>query len=355
MSDDENNKSSRRDFLIAGSSIVIGQSTLTACGIVDKPQVPEATKAQKSLRHSGRSRVTLRSCPSYEDDIVKLLSADFAQWQNKIKAKKVFLKVNMVDYRQGKPLTTDPHLINALITICKQLGAAEIAVGDGPALNRDSDYLLQTSGIGLCCKKQDVPFIDLNIDDIEKVENPMGFTGLDHFLFPKSVTEADFIVSVPKLKTHRWARFTCSMKNLFGVIPGRRYGWPKSLLHQKGVDYSIIDLVASIKPSLAVVDAVVAMEGEGPLSGTAINSGFIALGQDLAAVDSVCARAMGIDPHLVKYMLLAEQVIGNTDLKDIDIKGDTLASITRTFVLPEIFLHPQSASDAQHQSQFGAT
>lgn len=348
-------KSTRRDFLIAGTAIAVGQNALAGCAPNEKPRVRQATEAQKALRKSGKSTVVIRRCQSYDEDIVGLLAKDFEYLKEKVSNRKVFLKVNMVDFREGKPLTTNPHIIAALIKIFSALGAANIAVGDGPALNRDTDYLLEVSGIGQCCKQENVPFVDLNIDDIIKVENPLGFTGLDHFLFPKTVAEADFIVSVPKLKTHRWARFTGSMKNLFGVIPGRRYGWPKSLLHQKGVDFSIVDLVASVKPSFSVVDAVVAMEGEGPLSGNAINSGLIVFGEDLAAVDSICARTMSIDPELVMYMQLAEQVIGNTQLADIEVIGGPLDSVTKAFVLPEFFRLPQNSKDAQRQSQFGAT
>ena len=53
---------------------------------------------------------------------------------------------------------------------------------------------------------------------------------------------------MPKLKTHHWAGLTCSMKNLFGTVPGAVYGWPKNILHAHGIPNSIVDLVATIRP-----------------------------------------------------------------------------------------------------------
>ena len=62
---------------------------------------------------------------------------------------------------------------------------------------------------------------------------------------------------------------TCSLKNLFGVVPGAVYGWPKNILHFQGIENSILDLAATVRPGLTIVDAVVGMEGDGPIMGTA--------------------------------------------------------------------------------------
>ena len=81
--------------------------------------------------------------------------------------------------------------------------------------------------------------------------------------------DADSIVSLPKLKTHHWAGMTCSLKNLFGVVPGAIYGWPKNVLHFRGIDNSILDIAPTDPPQLAIVDAIVGMEGDGPIMGRA--------------------------------------------------------------------------------------
>ena len=123
-----------------------------------------------------------------------------------------------------------------------------------------------------------------------------SFTGLSELAFPVAVLRADVVVSMPKLKTHHWAAMTASMKNLFGVVPCAVYGWPKNLLHFRGIENSILDLSATIRPHLSIVDAIVAMEGDGPIMGRPRQAGFVALGSDPVAVDATCARAIGLDP-----------------------------------------------------------
>ena len=79
---------------------------------------------------------------------------------------------------------------------------------------------------------------------------------------------SDFIVSMPKVKTHHWTGVTLSMKNMFGIVPGSRYGWPKNVLHWAGIHESILDICATVRPHFVIADGIVAMEGDGPLNGT---------------------------------------------------------------------------------------
>jgi uncharacterized protein (DUF362 family) len=127
---------------------------------------------------------------------------------------------------------------------------------------------------------------------------------------------------MPKLKTHHWAGLTCSMKNFFGVVPGAVYGWPKNLLHIKGIHASILDLVATIRPALTIVDGIVGMEGDGPIMGRARPVGFVALGTDLPAVDATCARVIGVDPEKVPYLSAAGHFLGNIDAGRIEQRGE---------------------------------
>ena len=101
---------------------------------------------------------------------------------------------------------------------------------------------------------------------------------------------------MPKMKTHHWAGVTLSMKNLFGVMPGVVYGWPKNVLHHAGIPGSILDINAAVRPHLAIVDGIIAMEGDGPIMGTPRAAGLLVLGTNLPAVDATCTRLMGLDP-----------------------------------------------------------
>ncbi len=152
---------------------------------------------------------------------------------------------------------------------------------------------------------------------------------------PQAVLEADVVVSMPKLKTHHWAGITCSMKNLFGVVPGAVYGWPKNLLHFRGIDESILDLVATVRPHLAIVDGVVGMEGDGPIMGDAKPAGVVLMGRDVVAVDASAARVMGLRPEGVRYLAEAARFLGNLDVARIPMRGEPLERFVTPFdVLP---------------------
>ena len=125
---------------------------------------------------------------------------------------------------------------------------------------------------------------------------------------PRTVLEADFLVSMPKIKTHHWSGVTLSMKNMFGVVPGARYGWPKNILHWKGIQESILDLCATVPVHFVIADGIVAMEGNGPLNGTPRPLGKIVLADDPVAADATCARLMGFEPVRIVHLREGSQI-----------------------------------------------
>jgi uncharacterized protein (DUF362 family) len=148
---------------------------------------------------------------------------------------------------------------------------------------------------------------------------------------------SDFIVSMPKLKTHHWAGMTASMKNFFGAVPGAVYGWPKNILHLRGIPNSIVDLNTTIRPHLAIVDAVTAMEGDGPIMGRPRELGFLAMGRDVVAVDATCARVIGLDPRRIPYLKEAGRFLGHVDESRIDQRGEPVTRYATTFDVVDAF------------------
>src|SRR5947207_14633566 len=131
-------------------------------------------------------------------------------------------------------------------------------------------------------KEQRICYVDLNSDDDRPTRLRSRFTNLQQMYLPETLYNADLLVSMPKLKTHHWAGVTLSMKNMFGVVPGSVYGWPKNALHWAGINGSILDINSSLPvPRFAIVDGIVGMEGNGPLQGQEKKSGVMVLGDDL--------------------------------------------------------------------------
>ena len=128
-----------------------------------------------------------------------------------------------------------------------------------------------------------------------------------------------------------------SMKNLFGFMPGCYYGWPKNVLHQAGIDESIVDISLTLKPQLAIVDGIIGMEGDGPIMGTPLASGVIVMGRELPAVDATCARIMGIDPFRVVSLNLAHQAGCLIEEDRISQRGELIETVKKPFqLLPAI-------------------
>ncbi len=136
---------------------------------------------------------------------------------------------------------------------------------------------------------------------------------------------------MPKMKTHHWAGLTLSLKNCFGCVPGRVYGWPKNALHWAGLEQAILDVAAAVRPDYAIVDGIVGMEGNGPISGTPVASNVLVFGDDPVATDVVGARVMGFDPEKVSYLAEAARFLGQGDMDRIRSEGEDVDDVTTDF------------------------
>jgi uncharacterized protein (DUF362 family) len=123
------------------------------------------------------------------------------------------------------------------------------------------------------------------------------------------------------------------MKNMFGLMPGTYYGWPKNVLHVAGIPKAILDICATVKPHLAIVDGIVGMEGDGPIMGHPRHVGTIVIGRNFPAVDATCSRVMGINPGKVQYLKAADGRIGTIQENNITQRGETIASVRTQFSL----------------------
>ena len=186
---------------------------------------------------------------------------------------------------------------------------------------------------GRCCARRRLEFADLNHDEVSLVPNRLRFTDMEQLALPATLRRADLIVSLPKMKTHHWAGVTLSMKNLFGVMPGVYYGWPKNVLHHAGIPGSILDINAAVRPHLAIVDGIIGMEGDGPIMGTPRAAGVLVMGTNLPAVDATAARLMGIDPWRIAYLAAASGRLGPIAARHIAQRGEPIAAHAQDFRL----------------------
>ena len=290
----------RRDWLIGSAAITGSALTVRLQG----------RKYARDLRPK-HSRIAILHADQYSDKLDELVYDGLRLFKLNVVGKSVLLKPNFVEYIPGKPVNTDAQLIGAAAEAFLRLDAASVTVGEGPGHHRDTDLLLYETGLADQLAHRKVAFVDLNRDELIKTKLHANYSGLGHLWLPRSVLAAGFIVSMPKVKTHHWTGVTLSMKNMFGIVPGSRYGWPKNVLHWAGIHESILDICATVRPRFVIADAIVAMEGDGPLNGSARYLKTVVLGDDPVAADSTLTRFMGIRPESVAHIREAGRFIGN--------------------------------------------
>jgi len=247
------------------------------------------------------------------------------------KGRRVLLKPNMVEPSRGAPhMTTHPAVVNAAIEIFRDWKAS-VEVGEAPGHVRDTEMALIEADLAHVLDTTRVPFADLNYQETVWSPNRGRFSQLDGFYFPRSVEQADLIVSMPKMKTHHWMGVTASLKNMYGVIPGSRYGWPKNVLHYSGIPQTVFDINASLPPTIAIVDGIDCMEGDGPIMGSLKNMGLIVVGTNLVATDATVCRIMGLDPFRIPYLQLAHRRQGRLEEWATAQVGEAWESVVSPF------------------------
>ena len=278
--------------------------------------------------------VHIAKADGYESDLASVVRDQYETFRSKVplKNRRVVLKPNLVEYHADKVINTHPHVIAAMIELCRHEGAKEVVVAEGPGHWRNTDYLVTASGLGDVLRHYRVPFVDLNHDQPVALDNLGRLTRLERIYMAATVAHADVLVSLPKLKTHHWAGVTLSLKNLFGTLPGICYGWPKNDLHRQGIDASIVDIALTRPPDLVLVDGIIGMEGDGPLNGTATPVRVLVMGCDAVAVDATCCRIMCLAPERVGHLQLAQRYkLGQVDERCIHQIGEPIAAVARPF------------------------
>ncbi|MHC4064627.1 MAG: DUF362 domain-containing protein [Planctomycetota bacterium] len=309
----------RRTFLKAGVAATVGG---TAIGVG---------------RHVylARPKVDVQKLGSYQDDLAGALHSSLRRLglTEAFAGKRILLKPNLVETAPVEaPINTNPAVVVAAAEVFRSLDARQVFVAEGAGHRRDTELVLDQSGLGDALDAAELDFVDLNLQQVVARPNGGGQTTLDTLYLPETLMEADVIVSLAKLKTHHWAGATLSMKNLFGVMPGIVYGWPKNRLHRAGIHESVVDIVATVQPHLAIVDGIVGMEGDGPIMGTPLSAGVLVVGTNFPAVDATCCRIMKIDPTRVRYLkLAAKRRMGPLGERAIDQTGATPTEVCQDF------------------------
>jgi len=204
----------------------------------------------------------------------------------------VLLKPNFLTViEKGSPVITHYAMFEAVIRIVKEY-SDNIVFGDSPG-SGDTRKAAEKSGLMEVASRYGVKFVDFNEEVHVKLNNPLMYK---YWNVAKPAYEADVVITLPKLKTHAMMYYTGAVKNQFGCVPGsQKAAWHTKLPDATNFSKMLLDLNSVVKTSFAILDGIIAMEGNGPRNGTPKKMDTIIMGKCLTAVDSTAVRLIGYD------------------------------------------------------------
>ena len=235
---------------------------------------------------------------------------------------RILIKPNYIDASHPSTgVTTDARVVEGIIKFLKEKGLNNIVIGEGSGLS-DTMRAFETAGIDKVASRWKVDLMDLNDDEyvIADVPSPLA---LKIVRIAKTALNST-IISVPKLKLHRMAGVTLSLKNMMGVVS------PKGQIH-RSLSKKIADLVSLVKPRLAVIDGIIGGEGH-ELAKKPVEMNLVIAGLDPVAVDTVGAAVMDFNPKKAEHLTLAaKKGLGICDLDKIRVLGEPIEKVKKRF------------------------
>lgn len=290
------------------------------------------------------SEVAIVRCPDYEQDAVDKavqaaldLIGGLGQWVSP--GDRVLLKPNILSSKPPEAgVTTHPAVIKAVVRAVKEAGGIPL-VGDSSggmiAGQSPTRVSLVTTGIQAAAEEAGAQVINFDLAGVHESANPGG--RIPVYYIAKPILDADVVISLPKLKTHSATLFTGAVKNMYGTIPGFR----KAEYHRlapKPTDFAevLVDIFARSRTRLAIMDGIVAMEGNGPAAGPTRKLGLLLAGSDCVALDAVASAIIGFRPSdIATTRVAAGRGLGEAELSKITVRGVPLEEARVTdFELP---------------------
>jgi uncharacterized protein (DUF362 family)/NAD-dependent dihydropyrimidine dehydrogenase PreA subunit len=249
---------------------------------------------------------------------------------------RILLKPNLLSAKSpDRAVTTHPEIITAvgeMVLDCR----GKVIIGDSPAgMAKNIRHFWEKTGIAAAASRLNAELVCFEDEGIRSFKAPDGYVSIADIAL-----EADAVINLPKLKTHMLTRMTGAVKNMFGVVPGFR----KSYLHSLAPEplpfcRFVIAVYRQVIPALNIMDAVIAMEGNGPSSGKPTRIGAILVSQDALALDQVAARLIGENVRdLPMFQAAAEAGLWNPDENSLILLGDDL-----TELIPQDFKPPDAS------------
>ncbi|MBN1107114.1 MAG: DUF362 domain-containing protein [Bacteroidales bacterium] len=238
------------------------------------------------------NRVAARICTEYiPEQVYEQIRQIYRSCEGPdVKGKKVLLKPNiLIDADPAKCISTHPVVVEAMAGFLISEGA-RVLIGDSPALHRNS-FRGEKSGIADVCRRLGAEWVDFN-------KNPLDISlRRSRIKMARIIKDVDFIISLPKLKTHELVYLTGAVKNTLGLVPGFHKAKQHAIHYdrQRFAEF-LVDLNEAVMPDFFLIDGIMGMEGPGPGQGMPVMTGVLLGSTNPAAVDILASEVAGYDP-----------------------------------------------------------
>jgi uncharacterized protein (DUF362 family) len=244
---------------------------------------------------------------------------------------RIFVKPNLSHPEYVPGVVTSPALLRELIGLLRN-DNEEVIVGESDGFNYSCRSAFKKTGMETAVKQAGGTVINLSEDKLVKVKFQGNYSPLKTLFLPKTVLEADAIVDLALMKTHEWAMYSGAIKNLFGCVPSNKRIYLHPYLSE--VFYRLYTV---LKPQLTVMDARVAIEGNGPTKGNPVKMGLMLTGNCALATDMIASKIIGLNMEEISYLnYIARKT--NLHADAIAVQGLQLPEVARKFERPRIDL-----------------
>lgn len=282
------------------------------------------------------AKVSVVRCDSYEPKVVEQAIRKTVDLLGGITnfvepGSRVLVKPNLLMSKSPEfGITTHPEVVRAVIHLLKEIDC-KIVIGDGPSVwgkyIENVDEVYDITGTRKVCQEEGVKLVTF---DQRRMR--------DKFPLTAALDECDHLINLPKFKTHEFTLLTGAIKNLFGLVSGTY----KTELHKNYFEPSefakiLVDIYQEAKPSLTIIDGILAMEGDGPATaGKTRHLNLLLGGSDCVALDTVMAKIMGVtNQEVLSTKEAARRGLGENQLSRIKIEGEDIDKLNiRPFILP---------------------
>lgn len=273
-----------------------------------------------------RSKVAVIPCEGYDGkavyEAVEKGVALLGGWKSFVQpGEKILLKPNLLNRADPeRAVTTHPAVFESVILSLRSKGFSDLSYGDSPGHPGSVEKTAEACGIKEVADRLAVPIADFTRS--RTVEYNRGRISRK-FEISQGVLDSDGIINLCKMKTHQLERITGGVKNMFGCV----FGMYKGAAHAKYPDSEsfaqmLVDLNLLLKARLHIMDGIVAMEGNGPASGTPVKMGVILVSEDPVALDATFCRLVDLDPSSIPTVFYGGIFgLGRWKEGDIEILG----------------------------------